>query len=190
MRNSKNKYAMRAIMLEELLVLSKYLNNNEFVTVFQNLILHRIERLGYKPQSVKKQYNVIYAILSDIGKQNLIDKFPIPNQSDVDIDKENNAEELELIQSYLKNSKTNLMSKIEFTKYVDNKYKGQIVILEAPYTLGLDTRCKAHNINTKKTFWTTRRVLTNLKTIGKYIPDALAENRLSADKNYSGINAF
>lgn len=187
-----NKYSMRAIMLEEILVLSKHLNDNDFVTVFQNLILHRIERLKYKPQSVKKMWNILYSILSDIGKEDLISRFPIPSQSNINIDAENNKDDLELIQSYLHSSKikSSLMSKVEFTKYLESKFQGQIVLLESSYTLGKDTRCMVHNIKTKKSFWTTRRVLTNLKTIGKYIPDALAENRLSADKNYSGINAF
>jgi len=184
-----NKYSMRAIMLEEILVLSKHLNDNDFVTVFQNLILHRIERLKYKPQSVKKMWNILCSILSDINKEYLLDKFPLPNQSDVDIDAENNKDDLELLQSYLHSSKNkgSLMSKIDFQKFLESKFKGQIVLLESSYTLGKDTRCMVHNIKTKKSFWTTRRVLENIKSIGKYIPDALSENRISAELQYPGV---
>jgi hypothetical protein len=182
-----NKYGTRAIILEELLVLSQHLNDKDFVVVFNNLIMHRIERLKYKPNSVKKYFNIIHAFLADIGKEKLIDKITVPNQSDVDIDAENNEDDLELVKSYLKNSKTNLVSKIDFTKYVESKFKNQIIILECSNTLGLDSKVKIMCVKCKRAYWTTRRVLTNrrracfCKQNELNGTDALTENRISAD---------
>jgi hypothetical protein len=185
-----NKYGMRAIMLEELIVLSKHLNDKDFIVVFQNLIMHRIERLRYKPQSIKKHYNVIYALLCSLGKEYLIDKLPMPNQSVVNVDAEANKEDLELLQSYLYKSKCNLTSKYEFSKFIETKFNNQIVILDCSYTLGMDTKIKIMCLKCKKTYWTTRRVLTNrrracfCKNKEMNGTDAIPENMIGADLQY------
>jgi hypothetical protein len=182
--------AQKLLLVEEMIILAKNLNDNDFVKCLKGLIKLRTRKMTVS--NIRKYYDYVHGIMSLVNKEDFI-----PNIKYKHNDIPPDAEDVSIIEAYSKNSKSNLLSKFQFIKNIQEKYKDAIVIVDCGYTLSFDSPVTYYCCKCRKKYTVSRRSLENRRRacfcnseLNGADGCGLTEDRVSASLQYSGVNAF
>lgn len=146
--------AQKLLLVEEMLVLSKVLDDTQFLKCLKGLIKLRTRKMS--SANTKKYYDYVQGILSTINRECLVSKLQY-KKNDIPPD----SEDISILDEYSKTAKTTLISKAMFVKKIQDKFRDAIVIISCGNTMSVDSPVTYYCCKCRRQYTVSRRSLEN-----------------------------